>query len=40
MIGSKVEKSQKEPMSEQLCEKFGIYLTEVEWVSIQTCLVF
>jgi hypothetical protein len=40
MTGRKGKKSQKEPMREQLCEKFGVDLTAVEGVSIQTCLAF
>lgn len=36
----KGNKPHEEPMREQLCEKFGVDLTAVEGVSIQTCLAF
>lgn len=36
----KGNKTHEEPMREQLYEKFGVDLTDVEGVSIQTCLAF
>ena len=40
MTGKKGNKPHEEPMRRQLCEKFGVDLTAVEGVSIQTCLAF
>jgi transposase len=38
--GKKGNKSKEEPMRTQLSKKFGVDLTAVEGVSIQTCLAF
>ena len=38
--GKKANKSKEEPMRTQLSKKFGVDLTAVEGVSIQTCLAF